>query len=144
MSPDNQVNFLSPHTDADFEVWKEMVLDYEGAFGYMLDDAWNRLTTDPNYTLYFLEVENNVVGFIHLVTQQDIFRITPDRWLSDIYIKPSERNKGYASQALKSIIQKSKEEGYGVLHWIARSDSEARRIYDKFTTSEFAYYFHSL
>jgi len=141
---DIEVIFRPPFGDDDFVVWREMVLDYEPEMEHSLVSTWSRLTSDPDLHPYFLEVSGTVVGFVHLVTQQAVFRTSPDRLLSDIYIRPTERNKGYATQALRTIIQSSREDGYAVLHWITHVESDARKLYDKFTKSDYVYYFHPL
>jgi len=139
-----EVIFRPPFGNDDFVVWRDMVLDYEPEMKNSIMSTWERLTTNPDLHAYFLEVEGRVVGFVHLVTQQAVFRDSPDRLLSDLYIRPNERRKGYAHKALETIIQSSREDGYVVLHWISHVDSDARKLYDKFTPSDYAYYFHPL
>ena len=68
-------------------------------------------------TVNVMEVDGNIVGYTLCVPIYSTFRTLPGLWLEDLYVKESQRGKGYGKALLTNLIESCKELKVGRLEW---------------------------
>jgi ribosomal protein S18 acetylase RimI-like enzyme len=123
----------------DSERWRELFSDYgvfyETAFTpEVLDGVWAWLL-DPTHPVSGLVATNEdgvVIGFAMYRAQPDTFTAGPALYLDDLFVDPSARGKGIASQMLGRLSDIAREQGATQVRWITAADNvSAQHAYNR-------------
>jgi GNAT superfamily N-acetyltransferase len=110
---------------------------YETAFSTeVVESTWSRLL-DPAEGVDALvaEVDGVVIGFAHYRSHPDTFSLGRDWYLDDLYVDPSARGTGAATDLIEHLKAFAAQTGPGSLRWItAESNERAQRVYDRVAT----------
>lgn len=130
---------IRPIDAHDSERWRELFSDYgvfyETAFtSDTLDGVWAWLL-DPAHPVNAIVATNDdgvVIGFAMYRAQPDTFTAGPALYLDDLFVDPSARGTGVASQMLGRLRDISRELGATQVRWITAADNAAaQHAYDR-------------
>ncbi len=87
-------------------------------------DEW----LEPSHELYMIEHEEKTVGFLHIA-----YKGSNVAWIEDVFVDEIFRNKGIATEAIKSAeeIIKSKPEYTAICFDVVPRNEAALRLYYK-------------
>lgn len=115
-------NWYIDHSVATFETEPVTLPDFS--------ERVERIT--KKYPWLVLEEENEIKGYAYLGSfhERDAYRYTVDL---SIYLKQSERGKGYGSKLMEAIIALAKEDGYhSMVSLITEGNLSSEAIHAKF------------
>jgi GNAT superfamily N-acetyltransferase len=125
----------------DYLVWSDMVQDYDPDLTWeRIKNAWNTILFNPDIYGYLIRVDNQIVGFAHLVYHTFPFAVGTTCYLSDLYVKREFRRKGIATEVLNQFIQIAKDSKWERLYWVTEHGNPARTLYDSVAKCEFVRY----
>ena len=109
--------------DLIIKFWKEhndVNVSYEEANENLIE--W----TKEGHILYFISVDNEYVGFVHLGS-----RGCEIDWLEDIFVLPEYQNKGIGTKAIQIVEEIVKEYSESLYIEVASRNINAIRLYHK-------------
>lgn len=109
--------------DLIIKFWKEhndVNVSYEEANENLIE--W----TKEGHILYFISVDNEYVGFVHLGS-----RGCEIDWLEDIFVLPEYQNKGIGTKAIQIVEEIVKEYSESLYIEVASRNIKAIRLYHK-------------
>ena len=109
--------------DLIIKFWKEhndVNVSYEDANENLIE--W----TKKGHILYFISVDNEYVGFVHLGS-----RGCEIDWLEDIFVLPEYQNKGIGTKAIQIVEEIVKEYSESLYIEVASRNINAIRLYHK-------------
>ena len=109
--------------DLIIKFWKEhndVNVSYEEANKNLIE--W----TKEGHILYFISVDNEYVGFVHLGS-----RGCEIDWLEDIFVLPEYQNKGIGTKAIQIVEEIVKEYSESLYIEVASRNINAIRLYHK-------------
>ena len=109
--------------DLIIKFWKEhndVNVSYEEANENLIE--W----TKEGHILYFISVDNEYVGFVHLGS-----RGCEIDWLEDIFVLPEYQNKGIGTKAIQIVEEIVKEYSESLYIEVASRNRNAIRLYHK-------------
>ncbi|PGL68888.1 GNAT family N-acetyltransferase [Bacillus sp. AFS055030] len=95
-------------------------------FGFENSDAQKynqRILNEPNRHIYIIEVNNEKIGKMSLLRENN------ESWIFGFAILPEYQGKGYGKNALLQIIQKEHEIGNEIHLEVALENSNAKKLY---------------
>ena len=91
--------------------------------------AFERQTDSEFYTYYFIECENEKVGYTAFANRPDEDRL----FLSKLYLAPEVQKKGIAVKTLNFIIDKAKKLGKSAVYLtVNKGNARAISVYERF------------
>ena len=109
--------------DLIIKFWKEhndVNVSYEEANENLIE--W----TKEGHILYFISVDNEYVGFVHLGS-----RGCEIDWLEDIFVLPEYQNKGIGTKAIQIVEEMVKQYSESLYIEVASRNINAIRLYHK-------------
>jgi GNAT superfamily N-acetyltransferase len=80
------------------------------------------------------EAEGRLVGMVQYLPHADTWDDRPICYLSDLFVHPSIRGEGIGALLIRSVEQRSLDQGWSSVYWQTAEDNEqARVLYDKIT-----------
>ncbi len=129
---------IRPIGAADREAWGQLFRDYGVFYETSFDDTvlagvWTWLMDVAHPVSAFVATDGGtLVGFAHYRGAPDTFTAADGWFLDDLYVAPSERGKGLATDLIDAVAAACTAQGGGTLRWItAASNTTAQRVYDR-------------
>ena len=128
-------------SDISFEQWLPLWQGYLTFYQSTLSDnqtklSWERIT-NPKQTDMFgfaIQMDDQVVGFVHLISHMSMWTSLPYCYLQDLYVKDSYRNQGLARQLIEHSYAICKEK-FDRVYWLTHeSNQTAQLLYDRIAT----------
>lgn len=126
--------------DTDFTewraLWEQYLIFYETALSERhTESLWKRLLdADDPVECLVAEMGGRLVGIVHYLPHADTWDERPICYLSDLYVDPSNRGEGIGTLLIRSVEQRSRDQGWSSVYWQTAEDNEqARVLYDKIT-----------
>lgn len=128
-------------SDISFEQWLPLWQGYLTFYQSTLSDdqtklSWERIT-NPKQTDMFgfaIQMDDQVVGFVHLISHMSMWTSLPYCYLQDLYVKDSYRNQGLAHQLIKHSYAICKEK-FDRVYWLTHENNQtAQLLYDRIAT----------
>jgi GNAT superfamily N-acetyltransferase len=128
--------------DPDRESWNALFRAY-GQFyetdftDEVIDRVWNLLMTEGSgIDALVAEQDGAVVGLAHYRSHPDTFTGGRDWFLDDLYVDPTARGGGHATELIERLGMLARDAGSaGTLRWITAADNaRAQRVYDRVAT----------
>jgi len=126
--------------DTDFTewraLWEQYLVFYETALSERhTESLWQRLLdADDPVECRVAEAEGRLVGMVQYIPHADTWDERPICYLSDLYVHPSSRGEGIGALLIRSVEQRSRDQGWSKVYWQTAEDNEpARVLYDKIT-----------
>jgi GNAT superfamily N-acetyltransferase len=86
---------------------------------------------------YFMEVDNEVVGYAIVLETYSSFLARPTLYLEDLFVLPRARRRGAGNAMLRFLAQEAVRRGCGRMEWIVLGWNElARGVYRKIGAEE--------
>jgi ribosomal protein S18 acetylase RimI-like enzyme len=107
---------------------------YETAFTQEIVDAvFAKLVDDsPEIEGVVATLDDRLVGFALYRRLYDTFTAGPGWHLDDLYVDPSARGQGVATDLIEAVTIIARENGGGTVRWITAADNTtAQSVYDK-------------
>ena len=128
-------------SDISFEQWLPLWQGYLTFYQSTLSDdqtklSWERIT-NPKQTDMFgfaIQMDDQVVGFVHLISHMSMWTSLPYCYLQDLYVKDSYRNQGLARQLIEHSYAICKEK-FDRVYWLTHENNQtAQLLYDRIAT----------
>jgi ribosomal protein S18 acetylase RimI-like enzyme len=112
----------------DFFAWEH--IPFEGA---ELEPALRKLLCSGDLGhAWLLEIDGETVGYAIVTFGFDLEFNGRDAFLTDLYLKPTWRDRGLGQRALSLIVNQAKHAGVHALHLLVDPTNErARRLYER-------------
>jgi GNAT superfamily N-acetyltransferase len=107
---------------------------YETAFTQkIVDEVFDKLMSDSTEIEGLVAVADDaIVGFTLYRRLYDTFTAGPGWHLDDLYVDPSARGTGVATDLIEAVTIIARENGGGTVRWITAADNvTAQSVYDK-------------
>lgn len=75
-------------------------------------------------TLFMIEMDNQIIGFMNLMTIYSIWSHGKALILDDLFIKPKHQNKGVGRSSLDFVESFAREQGYKRLQFFSEKSNE--------------------
>lgn len=116
---------LIPLFDA-YRIFYKQKSDKVGAQSFLKERFENHQSI-----VFLAYIENNPVGFTQLYTTFSSVSLQPYFILNDLYVHPSERNKGIGKALLNRAKLACKEINYKGIALETATDNQAQKLYEK-------------
>ena len=132
---------ILPLENITFEQWLPLWQGYLTFYKSQLSDeqirlSWKRIT-NPEQTNMFgfaIQVNDDVVGFVHLISHMSMWTDKPYCYLQDLYVNETHRNQGLAKQLIEHSYQICAGK-FDRVYWLTQeSNLTAQYLYDKVAT----------
>lgn len=143
---------IIPLEEITFEQWLPLWQDYLTFYKTQLSDeqirlSWKRIT-NPEQTDMFgfaIKIDNNVVGFVHLISHMSMWVNLPYCYLQDLYVDEHFRNQGIARKLIEHCYQVCTGK-FDRVYWLTQeSNHTAQQLYDRIASKTgFIQYKHTL
>ncbi|OTG83764.1 GNAT family N-acetyltransferase [Acinetobacter sp. ANC 4648] len=118
-------------------LWQAYLTFYESTLSLEQTQlSWHRITDPLQKEMfgYGIIMDDQVVGFVHLITHMSMWTERPYCYLQDLYINEAYRNQGLARQLI--------EHSYAVctgnfdrIYWLTHENNQtAQQLYDRIAT----------
>lgn len=114
------------------EIWNQHFVPIIGKaqVDYMVEKFQSRRAISEQiasgYFYYLLKAQDDYVGYAGLCSEQD------ELFLSKLYIRASDRGKGYGRKALEFIEERAKEKGLGkITLTVNKNNTDTIKAYEK-------------
>ena len=132
---------ILPLENITFEQWLPLWQGYLTFYKSQLSEeqirlSWKRIT-NPEQTDLFgfaIQVNDDVVGFVHLISHMSMWTDKPYCYLQDLYVSETHRNQGLAKQLIEHSYQVCAGK-FDRVYWLTQeSNLTAQYLYDKVAT----------
>lgn len=128
------ISLAECHYSAWLPLWQGYLTFYQSALSEQQSNlTWQRLICPEQTDMfgYAIEINNQIVGFVHLISHSSTWTTLPYCYLQDLFIDHNYRNKGLARQLI--------EHSYAVctgkfdrVYWLTHeSNVTAQLLYDR-------------
>ena len=100
----------------------------------MRDQVWQWLHQSPPLisALVAVDVENNLLGFLHYRAFVRPLAATMGGYVDDVFVVPEARGQGTARQLINAIVAIGQANQWSVVRWMTAEDNQrARACYDQ-------------
>ena len=116
-----------------FEIWNQHFIPIIGKaqVDYMVDKFQSKRAIseqiESGYSYYLLEVDGDYIGYTGICPKED------ELFLSKLYIRASQRGKGYGRKAVVFLEDLAREKGLGkITLTVNKNNTDATKAYEKF------------
>lgn len=95
--------------------------------------SWNRITNPAQQDLFGFGIfkEDQLVGFVHLVSHPSTWTSLPYCYLQDLYVDENYRQQGLARQLIEYVYAYCKED-FDRVYWLTHETNQtAQYLYDR-------------
>ena len=129
---------IIPLEKIEFEQWLPLWQGYLTFYKTQFSDkqaqlSWQRIT-HPEQTDMFgfaLQMDDKIVGFVHLISHMSMWTEKPYCYLQDLYIDENFRNQGFARKLIEHSYTVCAEK-FDRIYWLTqKSNIAAQYLYDQ-------------
>ncbi|RZG46665.1 GNAT family N-acetyltransferase [Acinetobacter wuhouensis] len=132
---------IIPLDEIRFEQWLPLWQEYLNFYKTQLSDeqislSWKRITNSEQADMFgfAIQVNNEVVGFVHLISHMSMWTDKPCCYLQDLYVNETHRNQGLARKLIEHSYQVCSGK-YDRVYWLTHeSNFTAQYLYDRIAT----------
>jgi len=132
---------IIPLDEIRFEQWLPLWQEYLNFYKTQLSDeqislSWKRITNSEQADMFgfAIQVNNEVVGFVHLISHMSMWTDKPCCYLQDLYVNTQYRNQGLARKLIEHSYQVCSGK-YDRVYWLTHeSNITAQYLYDRIAT----------
>ncbi len=138
-------------TDENFNEVIPLIEEYQKFYGVdNIDKDKNKLyfrrfvDSNENGVLHILKINNQTIGFTTIYKCFSSTRAEEVAVLSDLYVSPFHRGKGFGKKLINHAIDTVKLLGYSRLQWLTAQDNEvAQKLYSSLSTNKSSWFFYT-
>jgi len=132
---------IIPLDEIRFEQWLPLWQEYLNFYKTQLSNeqislSWKRITNSEQADMFgfAIQVNNEVVGFVHLISHMSMWTDKPCCYLQDLYVNTQYRNQGLARKLIEHSYQVCSGK-YDRVYWLTHeSNITAQYLYDRIAT----------
>lgn len=132
---------IIPLDEIRFEQWLPLWQEYLNFYKTQLSDeqislSWKRITNSEQADMFgfAIQVNDEVVGFVHLISHMSMWTDKPCCYLQDLYVNAQFRNQGLARKLIEHSYQVCSGK-YDRVYWLTHeSNLTAQYLYDRIAT----------
>ncbi|RZG79450.1 GNAT family N-acetyltransferase [Acinetobacter sp. WCHAc060033] len=132
---------IIPLDEIRFEQWLPLWQEYLNFYKTQLSDeqislSWKRITNSEQADMFgfAIQVNDEVVGFVHLISHMSMWTDKPCCYLQDLYVNTQYRNQGLARKLIEHSYQVCSGK-YDRVYWLTHeSNITAQYLYDRIAT----------
>ncbi|AXQ23250.1 GNAT family N-acetyltransferase [Acinetobacter wuhouensis] len=132
---------IIPLDEIRFEQWLPLWQEYLNFYKTQLSNeqislSWKRITNSEQADMFgfAIQVNNEVVGFVHLISHMSMWTDKPCCYLQDLYVNETHRNQGLARKLIEHSYQVCSGK-YDRVYWLTHeSNLTAQYLYDRIAT----------
>ena len=132
---------IIPLDEIRFEQWLPLWQEYLNFYKTQLSDeqislSWKRITNSEQADMFgfAIQVNDEVVGFVHLISHMSMWTDKPCCYLQDLYVNAQFRNQGLARKLIEHSYQVCSGK-YDRVYWLTHeSNITAQYLYDRIAT----------
>ncbi len=97
-----------------------------------------------NGILHLYKVAHKAIGFTTIYKGFSSTRSETVAILNDLYIQPSHRGNGYATELINNALNMAKLMGFSRLQWLTAENNEtAQKLYNKIGANQTSWFFYA-
>lgn len=132
---------IIPLDEIRFEQWLPLWQEYLNFYKTQLSNeqislSWKRITNSEQADMFgfAIQVNDEVVGFVHLISHMSMWTDKPCCYLQDLYVNAQFRNQGLARKLIEHSYQVCSGK-YDRVYWLTHeSNLTAQYLYDRIAT----------
>ncbi len=132
---------IIPLDEIRFEQWLPLWQEYLNFYKTQLSNeqislSWKRITNSEQADMFgfAIQVNDEVVGFVHLISHMSMWTDKPCCYLQDLYVNAQLRNQGLARKLIEHSYQVCSGK-YDRVYWLTHeSNLTAQYLYDRIAT----------
>ncbi|RZG77139.1 GNAT family N-acetyltransferase [Acinetobacter sp. WCHAc060025] len=132
---------IIPLDEIRFEQWLPLWQEYLNFYKTQLSNeqislSWKRITNSEQADMFgfAIQMNNEVVGFVHLISHMSMWTDKPCCYLQDLYVNETHRNQGLARKLIEHSYQVCSGK-YDRVYWLTHeSNLTAQYLYDRIAT----------
>ena len=132
---------IIPLDEIRFEQWLPLWQEYLNFYKTQLSDeqislSWKRITNSEQADMFgfAIQVNDEVVGFVHLISHMSMWTDKPCCYLQDLYVNTQYRNQGLARKLIEHSYQVCSGK-YDRVYWLTHeSNITAQYLYYRIAT----------
>lgn len=132
---------IIPLDEIRFEQWLPLWQEYLNFYKTQLSNeqislSWKRITNSEQADMFgfAIQVNDEVVGFVHLISHMSMWTDKPCCYLQDLYVNETHRNQGLARKLIEHSYQVCSGK-YDRVYWLTHeSNLTAQYLYDRIAT----------
>ena len=132
---------IIPLDEIRFEQWLPLWQEYLNFYKTQLSNeqislSWKRITNSEQADMFgfAIQVNDEVVGFVHLISHMSMWTDKPCCYLQDLYVNAQFRNQGLARKLIEHSYQVCSGK-YDRVYWLTHeSNITAQYLYDRIAT----------
>ena len=132
---------IIPLDEIRFEQWLPLWQEYLNFYKTQLSNeqislSWKRITNSEQADMFgfAIQVNDEVVGFVHLISHMSMWTDKPCCYLQDLYVNTQYRNQGLARKLIEHSYQVCSGK-YDRVYWLTHeSNLTAQYLYDRIAT----------
>jgi GNAT superfamily N-acetyltransferase len=138
-------------TSQNFAEVLPLIKEYQIFYGVeLIDEKKNQeffsqfTQSHENGILHLYKVANKAIGFTTIYKGFSSTRSEVVAILNDLYIQPSHRGNGYATELIKNALNIAKSMGFSRLQWLTAENNEtAQKLYNKIGANQTSWFFYA-
>ena len=132
---------IIPLADGQFEQWLALWQSYLQFYksemsAEQITLSWKRITNPEQVDMFGFALihEDQMVGFVHLISHMSMWTEKPCCYLQDLYVNENFRNQGFARQLIEHSYQMCTGQ-FDRVYWLTHeSNTTAQYLYDRVAT----------
>ena len=124
--------------EINFEQWLPLWQGYLTFYKSQLSEeqirlSWKRITNPEQIDMFgfAIQIDGNVVGFVHLISHMSMWVDLPYCYLQDLYVDEAFRNLGLARKLIEHCYQVCTGK-FDRVYWLTQeSNHTAQQLYDR-------------
>ena len=132
---------IIPLADGQFEQWLALWQSYLQFYKSEMSAekitlSWKRITNPEQVDMFGFALihEDQMVGFVHLISHMSMWTEKPCCYLQDLYVNEQFRNQGFARQLIEHSYQVCTGQ-FDRVYWLTHeSNTTAQYLYDRVAT----------
>lgn len=132
---------IAPLSKADYDAWSKLWQNYLSFYETRLppsitEKTWsNLLDSDMPICGFGAWIEDNLVGFTHVVLHPNTWNTTECCYLEDLYVSEDIRGQGAGRTLIEHVYEFARQKNCNRVYWTTQeSNSDARYLYDTLAT----------
>ena len=120
-----------------FALWQSYLQFYKSEMSAeKITLSWKRITNPEQVDMFGFALihEDQMVGFVHLISHMSMWTEKPCCYLQDLYVNEQFRNQGFARQLIEHSYQMCTGQ-FDRVYWLTHeSNTTAQYLYDRVAT----------